>query len=206
SSRRASCATRARWPSSSPTTRCAAPTSPSDKPAHLGPAYGAQFADPSVVRAYRHRPPYPDEVHARLARLAAGAPPVLLELGCGPGEIARRALAWAREVHAVDPVRSMLAAGRAAPGGDDPRLHWVESTAEAFPYPARYGLVVAAESLHWMDWARVVPAIGAALAPGGRLAVVVRRRFDRVPWWAALLPVIQRFSTNREFRPYDLLD
>ena len=30
------------------------------KPKHLGPQYGEQFKDKSVVEAYRYRPDYPD--------------------------------------------------------------------------------------------------------------------------------------------------
>ncbi len=44
------------------------------KPKHLGPEYAAQFADRSVVTAYRHRPPYPAEVFDVLAGLIAATP------------------------------------------------------------------------------------------------------------------------------------
>jgi SAM-dependent methyltransferase len=175
------------------------------KPKHLEPAYGAQFSDPSVVSAYRFRPPYPEEVYTILAELIADAPRLVLELGCGPGEIARRLATQTDRVDAVEPSQAMLALARALPGGERRNLQWYCCTAEAFTYVPGYGLVIAAESLHWMDWYRVLPAIRAALAPRGRL-VVLDRRLDTVPWWRALRPLIPQYSTNRDFQPYDLLD
>jgi len=56
-----------------------------------------------------------------------------------------------------------------------------------------------------MDWYRVLPAIRAALSPHGRLAIILARRLDTVPWWRVLKPLIPLYSTNRDFQPYDLL-
>jgi len=175
------------------------------KPKHLTPEYGAQFSEPSVASAYRCRPPYPDEVYTLLDRLLGHAPRVVLELGCGLGEIARRLAAQTDRVDAVEPSRAMLALARRLPGGEQRNLQWYECTAEAFAYRPGYGLVIAAESLHWMEWDRVLPAIRVALAPHGSL-VVLDRRLDTVPWWTALRPLIPRYSTNSDFQPYDLLD
>jgi SAM-dependent methyltransferase len=175
------------------------------KPKHLEPEYGAQFFDPSVASAYRFRPPYPEEVYTILAGLIVDGPRVVLELGCGVGEIARRLAAQTDRVDAVEPSHAMLALARTLPGGERSNLQWYCCTAEEFAYVPGYGLVIAAESLHWMDWYRVLPAIRAVLAARGSL-VVLDRRLDTVPWWRALRPLIPQYSTNRDFQPYDLLD
>ena len=175
------------------------------KPKHLEPEYGAQFFDPSVASAYRFRPPYPEEAYTILAGLIVDGPRVVLELGCGLGEIARRLAIQTDRVDAVEPSHAMLALARTLPGGERSNLQWYCCTAEEFAYVPGYGLVIAAESLHWMDWYRVLPAIRAALTPRGRL-VVLDRRLDTVPWWRALQPLIPQYSTNRDFQPYDLLD
>jgi SAM-dependent methyltransferase len=173
------------------------------KPKHLEPEYGAQFSDPSVASAYRFRPPYPEEVYTILAGLIVDAPRVVLELGCGLGEITRRLAVQTDRVDAVEPSHAMLALARTLPGGGCGNIHWYCCTAEEFAYVPGYELVIAAESLHWMDWQRVFPAIRAVLAPRGSLAVL-DRRLDTVPWWRALQPLIPRYSTNRDFQPYDL--
>jgi SAM-dependent methyltransferase len=175
------------------------------KPKHLEPQYGAQFKDQSVAEAYPTRPPYPPEVFRILLDLIEDEPRILLDLGCGTGDIARPLAPHVERVDAVDPSAAMLARGRALPGGDHPHLHWMNVTAEEFDYPSRYSLVTTAESLHWMDWHVVLPKIARALSGNGRLAIVRGRRFLDVPWDHELYDLINTFSTNHDYRPYDLL-
>jgi SAM-dependent methyltransferase len=176
------------------------------KPRHLGPEYGAQFADASVVDAYQHRPPYPAETFAILGELLRGPQRSVLDAGCGRGELARGLLAVAEhvEVDAVDPSAAMLVAGRALPGGDDSRLRWIAGAIEDAPLYPPYGLAVAGESAHWFDWPRAFPRLRAALVPGGYLALVGRATAPNA-WDVDLLALIQRSSTNRDYQPYDLL-
>lgn len=176
------------------------------KPKHLAPAYGSQFSDPSVASAYRFRPPYPDEVYGLLEGLMVDTPRIVLELGCGLGEITRRLAARVERVDAVDPSHAMIAMAQTLPGGAHRHVHWFCCTAEDFAYGSEYALVIAAESLHWMDWQRVLPVVRASLSPSGRLAIILGRRLDTVPWWGALHLLIPLYSTNREFKPYDLLE
>jgi len=175
------------------------------KPAHLAPEYGAQFRDHQVVRAYPTRPPYPEEVIDRLCALLPDADAVVLDLGCGAGDIARRMAPRVARVDAVDPSTAMLELGRTLPGGSLATLRWIESTAEEFDYETGYGLIVAAQSFHWMDWQRVIPKIRGALAPEGQFAIIRERRLLGVPWEDELRSLIPRHSTNRDYRPYDLL-
>ena len=89
------------------------------KPKHLGPEYAAQFADRSVVAAYRHRPPYPAEVFEVLAGLIAATPyttRAVLDAGCGTGDVARNLVSRVDRLDAVDPSAAMLEAGRPLPG------------------------------------------------------------------------------------------
>lgn len=174
------------------------------KPAHLGPAYAAQFQDAAVVAAYPTRPPYPAAVVDLLASLVVG-PRVALDVGCGTGDVARRLAPRMERVDAVDISAAMIAAGQRLPGGDAANLRWWVAALEDAPLAGPYGLVVAGESLHWMDWERVLPRLRAALAPGAAL-VIVERAEEPSPWSESLLALIQRSSTNREFQPYDLID
>lgn len=178
------------------------------KPSHLRPEYGAQFEDASVVEAYEHRPPYPEETFAILAALlpdTLGAPRAVLDIGCGRGEIARRMLAFADRVDAVDPSEAMLRAGRRLPRGDDPRLRWIRGGAEDAELEPPYALITAGNSLHWMEWDVVLPRLGAALLPGGVLAIPGEAPLPN-PWDAELGRIIGRLSTNREYEPYDLIE
>jgi SAM-dependent methyltransferase len=188
------------------------------KPAHLGPQYGAQFGDASVAAAYHHRPPYPEETFDILLGLLAGRPPIVLDAGCGTGDIARFLAPRVERVDAVDVSLPMIDAGRSLPGGDHRNIRWIYGALEDIPlYPATerhvtpaaigpepYGLVVAGESVHWMEWQTVLPRFRAVLVPGGVLAIVERRERDN-PVWDSVLPVIQHYSTNRDYRPYDIV-
>ncbi len=174
------------------------------KPAHLAAQYGNQFGDESVVAAYHLRPPYPS---AKIARLAASAGPdgAVLDLGCGMGEIARMIRPLVARVDALDQSAGMIARGRTLPGGDTPGLRWIIGPAEDAPLTPPYDLVVAAASLHWMDWPIVLPRIRSVLTPGSALAISGVGQ-DPVPWQGDAQRVIDRHTTNRDYRPYNLVD
>jgi len=175
------------------------------KPSHLGPEYAEQFADPAVVAAYHHRPPYPARLFTVLSDLVVGQPRVVLDLGCGTGDIARPMAAVVDAIDAVDCSQGMIERGRGLPGGDRANLAWILGYAEEVRLPrARYGLATAGESLHWMDWDRLLPRLIELLASGAYLALVSRAE-GPTPWWDDLLTLIQRYTTNREYQPYSLV-
>ncbi len=174
------------------------------KPAHLGPQYATQFQDASVVAAYPTRPPYPTEVLDRLASLMVG-PDIALDIGCGTGDIARPLARRVAQVDAVDISERMIAAGPSLPNGDAANLHWQVSPIETAALADMYGLIVAGESLHWMDWEVTLPRLSTVLAPGAKL-VIVERDEQPSPWSSELLALITRYSTNTDFRPYDVVD
>jgi SAM-dependent methyltransferase len=175
------------------------------KPAHLGDVYAAQFSDAGLVAAYHHRPPYPPATFPMLAGLIASTPRTVLDVGCGTGDIARGLLPFVERIDAVDRSAPMIEAGRRLPSGDDLRLRWIVGQVESADLSPPYALVTAGESLHWMDWAVVLPRFAEVLAPGGVLAMIGRHTAPG-PWSAALSDVINRFSTNREYQPYDLTE
>lgn len=175
------------------------------KPKGLGPEYGAQFQDPSVAAAYPTRPPYPPQLFEILLELIHDRSPIILDLGCGTGDISRHLAPRVSRVDAVDPSSAMIARGQALPGGQHPNIRWISSTAEDFTYSSRYSLVVAAESVHWMDWDIVLPRIRDSLTLNGRLAVVLGRTLRSEPWAEEVGALIARYSTNRDYERYDLL-
>lgn len=175
------------------------------KPAHLGPTYAAQFADPSVVAAYHLRPPYPAETFEVLARFVVDQPGTVLDVGCGTGELARPLANLVTRVDALDPSAGMLAKGRLLPGGETTNLRWLHGFAEDAPLDGSYALIVAGASLHWMAWDLVLPRFRRMLTSGGMLVVVEDHAMPD-PWDADLRSLIQRFSTNRDYQPYNLIE
>src|SRR5216683_7144190 len=176
------------------------------KPKHLGAEYASQFADPAVVAAYHHRPPYAPAVFPALRDMAIGEPRIVLDLGCGTGDIARPLAGVVDFVDAVDCSAAMIARGQTLAGGDAANLRWILGYAEDVPLPhSTYGLVTAGESLHWMDWARLMPRLASLLASGAYLAVVERSPRVRPAWFDEVQTLIERYTTNRDYQPYSLI-
>ena len=146
--------------------------SSSSRPWHLARKYAEQYQDQSVVEAYHLRPTYPEETFSLLAELCDPACRRVLDVGCGTGEIARRLAPRVDRVDAVDLSYAMLAKGKDSPGGDAANLAWIHGEAESAEVTPPYGLITAASSLHWMDWAVVLPRFAQLLTAAGVLAIV----------------------------------
>ena len=176
------------------------------KPKHLGPEYGDQFKDRSVADAYVNYPPYAAEVFEVLESLIQDEPRIVLDVGCGTGDLARPLAAFVERVDAVDQSAAMIEIGRSREGGDRPNIRWVCQSAEGFAYDTQYSLIVAGASLHWMDWYEVLPRMRGALTDRGYLAIVGGRGMDTAPWSSELGKIIPTYSTNKDYESYDLLD
>jgi len=174
------------------------------KPVHLGPQYGVQFQDERVVAAYHLRPPYPDPVYDVLVELTVDEPRAVLDVGAGTGEIARNLVDRVDRVDALDPSRAMIERGRHLPSGDDPNLRWILGAAEDGPISPPYALIAAGSSIHWMEWSVVLPRFRDALTPRGVLAIVGQSNLS-VPWQNDLQAIIDRLTTNRDYRPYNII-
>src|SRR5450755_4460336 len=154
----------------------------SPKPRHLMGDYAAPFGDASIVDAYPARPPYLDELFETLAALAGSSPRRVLELGAGSGDVTFGLAPLVDHIDAVEPSAAMLAVARRRSTQGALNIAWIPETAEAFQPKPPYSLAVAAESLHWMDWATVLPKVARSLRPGAFLAIVAERPITDLPW------------------------
>lgn len=173
------------------------------KPPHLSPEFAERFKDPEVARAYRSRPPYPTEMFQILGGLLGGGKGRVLDVGCGTGAIARGIAPLAGAVDAVDFAAPMIEAARSLPGGDRGNITWKLGRIEEVELDPPYSLIVGGQSLHWTDWEVVLPRFRQVLAPDGLVAVVDLKTSS--PWDLELQAIIAEFSTNRDYRPYDLV-
>lgn len=172
-----------------------------DKPASPRPEQTDVFELDSVARAYRYRPPYPAGVIDALLSLLGRDGGAVLDAGCGTGELARALVEGAERVDAVDVSQAMIDEGRRLEGGDHPRLRWIRARLEDADLRPPYGLVVAGDSLNWMDSEVALPRLHDALRPGGWLALVHRT-------WGTGAPeetdILKRHSVIRDYQPYDV--
>ncbi len=174
------------------------------KPRGWSERYGSVFADEAVVDHYHLRPSYPEETVDVLAGLAGGG--TVLDLGCGPGELTRRLAPHVVRVDAVDVSVPMIERGRSLPGGDAANLRWLVGRAEEIAWDPPYTLALAADSIHWFDWAVLLPRVAGALAPAGVLALVHRDWLRDERLRELLVPVYSRYSWNDDFAPLDPVD
>lgn len=164
---------------------------------------GASFEEADVVENYVARPPYPETLFQRLVEIAPGRT-TLLDIGCGPGKIARSLDQHFDRIIAVDPSRNMLALGQSLPGGGAPNIEWVEGFAEDFPIHGPFDVTVAAASIHWMDHSRLFPRLRAHAGAGHVFAVVSGDDAFEPPWhtdWIAFLKKWVLAITGEPFDP-----
>ena len=173
------------------------------KPACWAPEYAQAFNLESVARAYHFRPPYQEGLFTTLAALMVDQPRTLLDLGCGPGDLARNLVHAAERVDAIDASMAMIERGRAMERGSHPNLRWIHGWAEDAPLQPPYALVTAGDSINWMDWGITLPRIKAALSPNGSFAIVGRVWGTGSPGERDLW---RRFSTNSRYRPLNVIE
>ena len=118
-----------------------------------------------------------------LARIGAEDPRIVVDLGCGAGNVTRiLAERWPRaRVIGFDNSASMLAQARAsAPAGGAIEFREAELTAwVAAPEPRAPDVVFSNAALHWLDdHATLFPRLLEAVAPGGVLAVQMPSNFQ----------------------------
>jgi SAM-dependent methyltransferase len=176
------------------------------KPAHLGGEYGAWFKDPLLASAYPARPPYPHGLIQLLRQLLGGTSGVVLDVGCGTGELARRLSPYVDRVDAVDFSQAMLDLARRLPGGDAANIRWTLGAVEDVPLNGPYALVTAGESLHGMDFDVVMSRFAQVLTPNGFVAIIGRNWDADASVWNRILPIIERYSPVKNYQAFNLIE
>lgn len=177
-----------------------------DKPKQWSSEYASIFQDKSVVAAYQYRPTYPPETFTFLSSLLPPTvtPRTVLDAGCGTGFIARPFESLVDYIDAVDISEAMIMMGQTLPGGNRANIRWIVAPLETAPLRGPYALIVAAASLHWMDWERTLPRFAAYLAPNSVLAIV-EEWVQPHPWDRVIRPILGRYSMNTDFTPYTIM-
>lgn len=165
-------------------------------------ALARRFRLPTVVGAYEQRAPYPPETERVLLGLPGPRAGAVLDLGCGPGTLARRLAPAVERVDAVDASAEMIALGRTLPGGGHPAIRWIVGPAETAPLEGPYRLAVAGTSLHWMRREVLLPRLRTVLAPDAVLALVTIVRTS--PWDDGERGLLARHATVSGHLPADV--
>jgi SAM-dependent methyltransferase len=114
---------------------------------------------------------YPPRLIARVAELCGLQPSDrLLDLGCGPGQLAKAFSPLVREAVGVDPEPEML---RIAAMDQPANVRFVEgSSYDIGPGWGRFKLVTMGRSFHWMDRVDTLRRLNEIIVPGGAVALL----------------------------------
>jgi SAM-dependent methyltransferase len=173
------------------------------KPDYFGEPFASRFRSVCVAELYAHRPPYTQEAFTLLRSLITDTPRIVLDAGCGTGKIVKGLASTVERVDAVDCAEEMIRFGKSSPHGNAPQIRWICSALETAPLSPPYALITAGESLHWFDWQVVFPLFARLLTPHGFLAIVTGAEAYHPPWQAARKRVIQTYSTNPSYAPFN---
>ncbi|MBV9537727.1 MAG: class I SAM-dependent methyltransferase, partial [Acidisphaera sp.] len=118
------------------------------------------------------RPAYADRLIARVVALCGLAPSHrVLDLGCGPGQLARAFAPFASDVIGMDPEPEMLRVAAEACAGIG-NIRWVEgSSYDLSAALGRFRLVTMGRSFHWMDRHDTLRRLDALIDADGAIAL-----------------------------------
>ncbi len=118
------------------------------------------------------RPAYAALLIRRVAGLVGlGREHDVLDLGCGPGQLARAFAPLAHAVVAMDPEPAMLRVATEASAGIGTIRFVHGGSADLAPGLGRFRLVAMGRSFHWMDRAATLRALDPLIRPGGAVAL-----------------------------------
>jgi ubiquinone/menaquinone biosynthesis C-methylase UbiE len=149
---------------------------------------------------HRYRRGYPSEVIDVLVRaFSLTEDDVVIDVGCGTGQLTLPIAGRVRTVLGVDPEPDMLQRGReAATDQGVGNAIWVmgsdsdTATLGGALVHHSVGAVTIAQALHWMDYDQLFPSVAALVRPGGGVAVVT----NGTPLW------LQESAWSKALRAY----
>jgi len=146
------------------------------------------------------RSAYPALLFRRIAELCRldGSQRVM-DLGCGPGQVALGLAPYVGRIVAVDPEPAMLKIAAEVTAGLGEKVELVEgSSYDLGPSFGRFRLVAMGRSFHWMDRAETLRRLDALIEPAGAIVLLHDDR-PEVPdnrWHAPFQEVVWRYAAD----------
>lgn len=127
----------------------------------------------TTVEFYDYREPYPSVFFDVVAkRLALRLDAALLDIGCGPGNLAIGFAPFVGNCTAIDPESQMLQAARKAASEAGVNVTFLQTRLEDLPLPNNaFDFVTIGRALHWLDRDTALPLLERILPVGGQLAI-----------------------------------
>jgi AMP nucleosidase len=160
----------------------------------------------------RYRRGYPSAVFDALTgAFGLASDDIVIDLGCGTGQLTLPVASRVQAVAGVDPEPDMLArARRAAAEQGVTNVSWVLGADTDLPALAallggsRAGAVTVGQAMHWMRYRELIPALVPLLRPGGGVAVISNGTpmwLQDSAWSRALRGFLEQWSGSRPANP-----
>jgi SAM-dependent methyltransferase len=152
----------------------------------------------------QYRSHYPNRLIDRVADLCQlSTNAAVLDLGCGPGLLARAFAPYCGRVVGVDPAPAMLAAAERHIRPYEAKAHFVCASAhEMSPRLGSFHLAVIGRAFHWMDRAATLHTLASMVEPTG--AVVLFRdpslSLEQNAWRAEFDRIFAEFASSEPAR------
>ncbi|MBA3912502.1 MAG: class I SAM-dependent methyltransferase, partial [Acidobacteriales bacterium] len=157
------------------------------------------------VEFYGSREPYSDALFAAVAdRLHLAGRERLIDLGCGPAQLALGPAPFVQEVVGVDIEPAMLELAHRNAEALGIALQLVASRVEDLPSSiGNFELVTVGRALHWMDRAATLDVLDRIVAPSGHIAICAATADSDVNRWvSAYRAVRQAWTVETEEQRY----
>jgi ubiquinone/menaquinone biosynthesis C-methylase UbiE len=156
----------------------------------------------NTVDAYRqYRLDYPQRLLDRLTALAGLRPgDSVLDLGCGPGNLAIPLARAGMAVTAMDPEPQMLAAAQDAARAERLPIAFRQAGSnDLTPADGPFRLVTIGRSFHWMDRAATLAMLDRIVAPDGGVALFhdAHPPVDENAWYKVFGKVSEKYGRAR---------
>jgi SAM-dependent methyltransferase len=152
----------------------------------------------------RGRPPYAAGLIRRVVQLCGlDTTHRLLDLGCGPGQLALAFAPYAGQVLGIDPEPAMLRIARQEADRASKSIEFREgSSRELGPDLCRFRLTVVGRAFHWMDRSETLGRLDQIVEPAGAV-VLFGDEHPPVPdnrWLAAFEQLLDRYAEGESSR------
>ncbi|MGH7072926.1 MAG: class I SAM-dependent methyltransferase [Stellaceae bacterium] len=125
----------------------------------------------------------------------------VMDLGCGPGQLAIAFTPFAGEIVAVDPEPAMLHVAAQEAARAKATVHFIEgSSADLGPAFGAFRLAVMGRSFHWMDRARTLDQFDRLIEADGAIALFGdgHPELPENDWQLPFRDIIRRYSADDE--------
>lgn len=142
------------------------------------------------------RAPYPNGLIARVAQLCALQPgDRVMDLGCGPGQLARAFAPRVAEVVALDPEPEMLRVAQEASASYGNIAWQLAGSSDLSPRLGQFRLVCMGRSFHWMDRPDTLRRLDALVVPNGAVALFqdTHPELPENAWYRTYREILQRY-------------